>query len=169
MSRGERALYVSPGFLKRISGVTPRESQLRLELLWESTAGIAPGGRNDSHGCELYEAPGHCIRAGKHRTNACLRLRVPLTRLKECHQQERMMSVNLAAIYRRTVFIPFAAMRQRLHHHANQPAAEVRPEDAASHDDPERLERIAMYARAGYFNMGYTLDSFHMMGEIDAE
>ncbi len=32
---GERALYVSPGFLKRIVGLTPRESQSILELLWE--------------------------------------------------------------------------------------------------------------------------------------
>ncbi|MGE8487256.1 MAG: TauD/TfdA dioxygenase family protein [Paraburkholderia nemoris] len=32
---GERALYVSPSFLKSIVGVTPRESQVLLELLWE--------------------------------------------------------------------------------------------------------------------------------------
>jgi taurine dioxygenase len=32
---GERALYVSPGFLKTIADVTPRESQALLELLWE--------------------------------------------------------------------------------------------------------------------------------------
>jgi alpha-ketoglutarate-dependent taurine dioxygenase len=32
---GERALYVSPTFLKHIVGVTPRESQALLELLWE--------------------------------------------------------------------------------------------------------------------------------------
>ncbi|VXC67810.1 Alpha-ketoglutarate-dependent sulfate ester dioxygenase [Burkholderia sp. 8Y] len=32
---GERALYVSPGFLKSIVGLTPRESQALLELLWE--------------------------------------------------------------------------------------------------------------------------------------
>ncbi|SAL21613.1 taurine dioxygenase [Caballeronia terrestris] len=32
---GERALYVSPGFLKHIADVTPRESQVLLELLWE--------------------------------------------------------------------------------------------------------------------------------------
>jgi alpha-ketoglutarate-dependent taurine dioxygenase len=32
---GERALYVSPSFLKHIVGVTPRESQAILELLWE--------------------------------------------------------------------------------------------------------------------------------------
>ncbi len=32
---GERALYVSPNYLKSIVGVSPRESQLLLELLWE--------------------------------------------------------------------------------------------------------------------------------------
>jgi alpha-ketoglutarate-dependent taurine dioxygenase len=32
---GERALYVSPGFLKSIAGVTPQESLHLLEMLWE--------------------------------------------------------------------------------------------------------------------------------------
>ena len=32
---GERVLYVSPDFLKSIVGLTPRESQALLELLWE--------------------------------------------------------------------------------------------------------------------------------------
>ena len=32
---GERALYVSPAFLKSIVGVTPQESEKLLELLWE--------------------------------------------------------------------------------------------------------------------------------------
>jgi taurine dioxygenase len=32
---GERVLYVSPSFLKSIVGLTPRESQHLLELLWE--------------------------------------------------------------------------------------------------------------------------------------
>lgn len=32
---GEKALYVSPTFLKHITDVTPRESQALLELLWE--------------------------------------------------------------------------------------------------------------------------------------
>lgn len=32
---GERVLYVSPSFLKSIVGLTPRESQKILELLWE--------------------------------------------------------------------------------------------------------------------------------------
>ena len=32
---GERVLYVSPSFLKSIVGLTARESQQLLELLWE--------------------------------------------------------------------------------------------------------------------------------------
>jgi hypothetical protein len=35
-------------------------------------------------------------------------------------------------------------------------------------DEPshaERLEHIALYARAGYFNMGYTVDAFQTPGE----
>ncbi|WP_298380914.1 TauD/TfdA family dioxygenase [Azospirillum sp.] len=32
---GERVLFVSPSFLKRITGLTPRESQQLLELLFE--------------------------------------------------------------------------------------------------------------------------------------
>ncbi|WP_207478008.1 TauD/TfdA dioxygenase family protein [Arenibaculum pallidiluteum] len=32
---GERVLFVSPSFLKRITGLKPRESQQLLELLWE--------------------------------------------------------------------------------------------------------------------------------------
>ncbi len=32
---GEKALYVSPSFLKSIVGMTPRESQMMLEMLWE--------------------------------------------------------------------------------------------------------------------------------------
>ncbi|WP_159459349.1 hypothetical protein [Caballeronia concitans] len=30
----------------------------------------------------------------------------------------------------------------------------------------ERLEQIAIYARAGYFNMGYTVDAFHMSADF---
>jgi taurine dioxygenase len=32
---GERVLYVSPGFLKSVTGLLPRESEILLELLWE--------------------------------------------------------------------------------------------------------------------------------------
>ena len=32
---GERVLYISPAFLKRIVGLAPRESQLLIEMLWE--------------------------------------------------------------------------------------------------------------------------------------
>lgn len=35
---GERLLFVSPSFLKSIVGLTPRESQQLLELLWEQVA-----------------------------------------------------------------------------------------------------------------------------------
>jgi len=36
----------------------------------------------------------------------------------------------------------------------------------AAHDDPEQLERIASYARAGYFNMGYTFAMFPLVGDL---
>jgi hypothetical protein len=32
--------------------------------------------------------------------------------------------------------------------------------------EPEQLERIATYARAGYFNMGYTPDMFPFVGDL---
>ncbi|MBB5404724.1 hypothetical protein OKW50_006786 [Paraburkholderia youngii] len=69
-----------------------------------------------------------------------------------------MMSMNLASFYRRAVFHPFETVLQRVHRD--------RRHAGDAHDDPERLERIATYARAGYFNMGYTLESFHVIGEI---
>lgn len=33
----------------------------------------------------------------------------------------------------------------------------------------ERLERIALYARAGYFNMGYTVDVFQSPKDLPPE
>ncbi|HEY3596792.1 MAG TPA: hypothetical protein VGL08_04650 [Paraburkholderia sp.] len=35
--------------------------------------------------------------------------------------------------------------------------------------DADRLERIAVYARAGYFNLSYTYEMFHLMGEMPPE
>ena len=32
--------------------------------------------------------------------------------------------------------------------------------------EPEQLERIATYARAGYFNMAYTPDMFPLVGDL---
>ena len=32
--------------------------------------------------------------------------------------------------------------------------------------ESEHLERIATYARAGYFNMGYTPDMFPLVGDL---
>jgi hypothetical protein len=77
-----------------------------------------------------------------------------------------MMSMNLASFYRWAVFRRFEAVRQRVHRGRRHDAAHARDAHDPSRDDPERLERIATYARAGYFNMGYTLESFHVIAEI---
>jgi IS5 family transposase len=56
------------------------------------------------------------------------------------------------------------------------PAGRVRKhftKDTAAHDVPaenestraEELEHISVYARAGYFNMGYTVEAFQLPGE----
>jgi hypothetical protein len=40
---------------------------------------------------------------------------------------------------------------------------------AERHDstrEPEQLERIASYARAGYFNMAYTPDMYPLVGDL---
>jgi hypothetical protein len=74
-----------------------------------------------------------------------------------------MMPMNLASFYRRAVLRPFEAAWQRVHRGRRHAAVHAHD---WPHDDPERLERIATYARAGYFNMGYTLESFHVIAEI---
>jgi hypothetical protein len=38
-----------------------------------------------------------------------------------------------------------------------------------SRNSAERLERIATYARAGYFNIGYTYEMFHLSAELPPE
>ncbi|APA89803.1 hypothetical protein BJG93_30555 (plasmid) [Paraburkholderia sprentiae WSM5005] len=76
------------------------------------------------------------------------------------------MSMKLASFYRRAVFGSFEAVRQRVDRDRRPAAVRARNAHAGSRDDPERLERIATYARAGYFNMGYTLESFHVIAEI---
>jgi hypothetical protein len=43
------------------------------------------------------------------------------------------------------------------------------PPTADVPDRQERLERIALYARAGYFRMGGPLDLMNMTGEIPLE
>jgi hypothetical protein len=59
---------------------------------------------------------------------------------------------------------PFAAARQRRHDRAA--AHNAVPEQAGESGEHERLERIAVYARAGYFNMGYTPDMFPFIGDL---
>ena len=53
-------------------------------------------------------------------------------------------------------------------------AADALAERAALDDwnrrtDPERQERIAAYARAGYFNLGYTYEMFHLVAQFPPE
>jgi hypothetical protein len=80
-----------------------------------------------------------------------------------------MMPMNLASFYRRAVVRRFEAARQRAHRDAYHAATHACDERNRPRDDPERLERIATYARAGYFNMGYTLESFHVIAEISPD
>jgi|GEM_PF-3241307 len=71
------------------------------------------------------------------------------------------MSMSPALFYRLVVLYPFEFVRQR---------AQLRPvpsvPEHTGKDDPERLERIARYARAGYFNITVTSDSCQIIGEI---
>jgi hypothetical protein len=76
------------------------------------------------------------------------------------------MSLHLASLYR-----PFGSVWRSLHGSREPAAARGQKKHAKlqSRDDAERLERIAIYARAGYFNMGYTLEMFHVIGEVAPE
>ncbi|MGF6441198.1 hypothetical protein [Paraburkholderia youngii] len=71
-----------------------------------------------------------------------------------------MMSVNLASFYRRAVSRPFEAVRQRVHRDRCHANTHARNEHDGRRDDPEGLERIATYARAGYFNMATRSNRF---------
>jgi uncharacterized protein YjhX (UPF0386 family) len=74
--------------------------------------------------------------------------------------------MNLALFYRQAVFRPFEAVRQRLHARAGHNGAQ--PEHTLR-DDAQRLERIAVFARAGYFHAGSTFEMFHSIGEISPD
>ncbi len=71
------------------------------------------------------------------------------------------MSMSVASFYRLAVLHPFESVRRR---------AQARPMPSSPEhtckDDRERLERIARYARAGYFNIAVTSDSCQIIGEI---
>ena len=56
------------------------------------------------------------------------------------------------------------AGRVRRHFTQRAVAADDAPSDEES-TRAEQLENIAAYARAGYFNMGYTVEVFQMPGE----
>jgi hypothetical protein len=63
--------------------------------------------------------------------------------------------------------------RMRAFQRVRQACACEIPSSKPQHDDPpsrtERLERIALYARAGYFNMGYTVDVFQSPADLPPE
>ncbi|WP_233871877.1 hypothetical protein [Paraburkholderia adhaesiva] len=65
---------------------------------------------------------------------------------------------RLMAFSLQTAVHPFEAIRRRRHEHA--------PEQPEGHGEPEQVERIAAYARAGYFNMGYTFEMFPLVGDL---
>ncbi|PXW28469.1 hypothetical protein [Paraburkholderia caballeronis] len=50
-----------------------------------------------------------------------------------------------------------------------QRAARDQDGESRTEAQAERLERIAVYARAGYFNMGYTFDMFPFVGDLPPE
>jgi len=66
------------------------------------------------------------------------------------------MSMSFVSLYRRVISRPLESIFQK-------------QQTAPPRDDPERLERIATYACAGYFSMGYTLEMFHVIGEVAPE
>lgn len=65
----------------------------------------------------------------------------------------RLMALSIQMVAR-----PFQAVARRRRDRASV--------QHAIHDDPEQLERIATYARAGYFNMGYTFEMFPLVGDL---
>lgn len=50
---------------------------------------------------------------------------------------------------------------------ADRPSNRGRGDDART--EAERLERISVYARAGYFHMSYTFEMYSPLGELPHE
>ena len=65
---------------------------------------------------------------------------------------------RLTAFSLQKVAHPFEAIMRRKHDRALA--------RQTVQDEPEQLERIAAYARAGYFNMGYTFEMFPLVGDL---
>ncbi|WP_114814868.1 hypothetical protein [Paraburkholderia kururiensis] len=79
------------------------------------------------------------------------------------------MSMNLALFYRHAISRPLESLRRRVGDGSasvvareSAPAVAAREAPCPHRHDAAHFERIATYARAGYFNMGYTLDVFHV-------
>jgi hypothetical protein len=86
--------------------------------------------------------------------------------------------LGLASIFRRPLFRR-TQLFSRSDNAAVVPSVESRSSslrtdgsnDSSTHEhshgtEAERLERVAAYARAGYFNLGYTYEMFHLAGEL---
>jgi hypothetical protein len=85
---------------------------------------------------------------------------------------------GLASIFRRPLFRRSQLFRQSDSAAATSgvesPRMSVRADEldrSSAHEhshrtEAERLERVAAYARAGYFNLGYTYEMFHLSGEL---
>ncbi|MDN8034860.1 hypothetical protein [Burkholderia vietnamiensis] len=79
------------------------------------------------------------------------------------------MSMSLALLYRNAISRLLHSARRRSRGDAASVVAResarpfaARRLSAPQGHDAEHFERIATYALAGYFNMGYTLEVFHV-------
>jgi len=73
---------------------------------------------------------------------------------------------RLGALSRAT----FAWPVERRHRRREAAAASGPPAgDGRAAAEAERLERISVYARAGYFHMGYTFDMYPLVGDLPPE
>jgi sugar phosphate isomerase/epimerase len=79
-------------------------------------------------------------------------------RLKQLHVAEVSIVSHLLNQY----WLALAAPASRMLEHFSKRGAQVAKADTGAESTrAERLEHIAICARAGYFNLGYTVDAFH--------
>lgn len=80
------------------------------------------------------------------------------------------MSMSLASYYRHAISRLLHSLLRRVRDGSasavarqDAPTFAARKASCPQCHDAAHFERIAAYARAGYFNMGYTLDVFHVI------
>lgn len=81
------------------------------------------------------------------------------------------MSMSPTSFYHRAILQPLRAARAQIRTGFAHVATrnETAPEPRESCREAERLERIATYARAGYFNLGCSCELLHAIGGIAPE